>query len=839
MGFTSPGHLIHPPGFSSRRLVLMAAIIIGIVLSVSSSAAAQGSIKGKVVADIPDHRKALAGVVVSLSGARLAVKRIQSISDEEGRYDFPGLVAGDYSISVELTGFKAYEQKISVQIDATVEQDILLQPVSISATVTVKQDPTDATKTDTTAPGVLTSAAMRDAPLIDQKFQDALPLLPGVVRGPDGTLNIKGTRPSQSGILVSSLNVTDPVTGNPAIELPLEAVETVHVYSNPYSAEYGKFTGAVTAIETRSGSNKLRYLLTGTLPRPRLRDGHIYGIAAATPRVAVGGAIKKDKLFFFQSLEYRFVRTNVPSLEDRNQPSDIKRESFDSFSRLDYVINPEHRLTVSFSLFPQKFDYFNLNTFNPIETTANFHQRGWFLALNEQAAFKSGALLQSSFSVKQYDGDIFGNSGTPYRIAPERNFGGWYDRQHRDSRRYELLEIYNFAPQKWHGTHSLKAGVNYSHTSFSGTDTSQPVTIVRQDGTRYQLIEFVEGRALTQSQNEYSAFLQDKWELNSRVTLDAGLRFDRDQLGARNNFAPRLGFVFLPTSSGRTVVRGGVGLFYDKIPLNIGSFTQYPSQRVTTFAANGVTVTDGPRLFRNTAPADFRNPYSLAWNMQVDHQVTERLMFRLGYEERQTHRDFLIQPVGLQNELRLQNDGRSRYREFQALARFRFQEGRNIFISYVRSQARGDLNDYNTYFGNLRHPVIRPNQYGRQPFDAPNRLLFWGDFALPHNIVITPVVDWRNGFPYSALNQQQDFVGERNAAGRFPQLFTLDVLVMKGLKIPFRGKTYRGRAGITFFNVTNHFNPRDVQNNLASPQFGGFYNSPGLSMRLKFEFVKY
>ncbi|MGZ8845868.1 MAG: TonB-dependent receptor [Pyrinomonadaceae bacterium] len=839
MGFISPGHLINPPGFSSRRVAMMAAVIIGFVLSVSSSAAAQGSIKGKVVADIPDQRKALAGVVVSLSGARLAGKKIQSISDDEGRYDFPGLIAGDYSISVELTGFKAYEQKISVQIDATVEQDILLQPVSISATVTVKQDPTDATKTDTTAPGVLTSAALRDAPLIDQKFQDALPLLPGVVRGPDGTLNIKGTRPSQSGILVSSLNVTDPVTGNPAIELPLEAVETVHVYSNPYSAEYGKFTGAVTAIETRSGSNKLRYLLTGTLPRPRLRDGHIYGIAAATPRVAVGGAIKKDKLFFFQSLEYRFVRTNVPSLEDLNQPSDIKRESFDSFSRLDYVINPEHRLTVSFSLFPQKFDYFNLNTFNPIETTANFHQRGWFLALNEQAAFKSGSLLQSSFSVKQYDGDIFGNSGTPYRIAPERNFGGWYDRQHRDSRRYELLEIYSFAPKKWHGTHSLKTGLNYSHTSFSGTDTSQPVTIARQDGTRYQLIEFVDGRALTQSQNEYSAFLQDKWELNSRVTLDAGLRFDRDQLSARNNFAPRIGIVFLPTSSGRTVVRGGVGLFYDKIPLNIGSFTQYPSQRVTTFAANGVTVTDGPRLFRNTAPADFRNPYSLAWNMQVDHQVTQRLMFRLGYEERRTHRDFLIQPASQQNELRLQNDGRSRYREFQALARFRFQEGRNIFISYVRSQARGDLNDYNTYFGNLRHPVIRPNEYGRQPFDAPNRLLFWGDFALPHSIVITPVVDWRSGFPYSALNQQQDFVGERNGAGRFPQLFTLDVLVMKGLKIPFRGKTYRGRAGITFFNITNHFNPRDVQNNLASPQFGGFYNSPGLSMRLKFEFVKY
>src|SRR6185369_1389976 len=342
--------------------------------------------------------------------------------------------------------------------------------------------------------------------------------------------------------------------------------------------------------------------------------------------------------------------------------------------------------------------------------TANFHERGWFVALNEQAAFKSGALLQSSLSAKKYDGDIFGNSSSTYRIAPSRNFGGWYDRQHRDSRRYELLEVYSFDPKKWQGTHSLKAGINYSHTSFLGSDTSQPVTIVRADGTRYQLIEFVDGRTLTQSQNEYAAFLQDKWELSRRVTLDAGLRFDRDELGGQNNFAPRIGIVFLSNESGPTVVRGGLGLFYDKIPLNVGAFTQYPSQRVTTFAANGLTVTDGPRLFRNTIPVDLQNPYSVAGNLQVDHQVTERLMFRLGYEERHSHRDFLIQPAGQQNELRLLNEGRSLYREFQALARFRFQEGRNIFVSYVRSQARGDLNDYNTYFGNLRNPVIRPNE---------------------------------------------------------------------------------------------------------------------------------
>ena len=821
-------------------------IIVGAHTSLGASTWTQGgSIRGKVVADIPDQRRALPGVIVNLRGERLGHRTLQTVTDLEGAYNFPGLVAGEYLLSIEFQGFKKYEQKISIQIDATVEHDALLQPLPLSETVTVTDDRTEASRTESTTPSVITQSALREAPLIDQKFQDALPLLPGVVRGPDGNLNIKGTRPSQSGILVSSLNVTDPWTGTPAIELPLEAVDTVQVHSNPYSSEYGKFTGAVTTIETRSGSNDLRYLFTGVLPRPRWRDGKMYGIGAATPRVAVGGPIRKDKLFFFQSLEYRFVRTNVPSLEALEEHQrDIQRESFDSFSRLDYVINSNNRLTASFSIFPQKQDFFNLNTFNPSDTTANFHQRGWFLAFNEQATFKSGGLLQSSFSVKQFDGDIFGNSGAPYQITPERNFGGWFDRQHRESRRYELLEIYNIAPFNWRGSHALKVGVNYSYTTLSGSDRSAPVSIIRADGSTYQQINYSGAGDLSRHQNEISAFVQNKWIVNSRVVFDLGLRYDRDLIGAENNFAPRLGLVLVPASNGRTVVRGGVGLFYDKIPLNVGSFEEYQDFVVTTFANNGTTIVDGPRLFLNTAPSDLQNPYSFAWNAQIDHEVTARVLLRLGYEERSTHRDFVFEPITdaptlNTGRLLLLNSGRSRYRELQAVARFLLQEGRNIFLSYVRSQARGNLNDFNHYFGNLKQAVIRPDEYAKQPFDAPNRMLFWGEFALPFDVVATPVVDWRTGFPFSLVNEQQDFVGPRNEGGRFPSLFSLDVLVTKGLTIPFRGKKYRGRAGMTIFNITNHWNPRDVQNNLDSRQFGTFFNSPGLSVRLKFEFVKY
>ena len=295
-----------------RAAILLGLLTVGLAIALAQG----GSIRGRVVADIPDQRRVLPGVVVTLSGDRLGDRKTQSVTDSAGQFDFQSLIAGDYVVIVEFSGFKKYEQRLSVQIDATVEHDILLQPVPLTETVTITDDRTDASSTDSTTPSVLTQQTLRDAPLIDQKFQDALPLLPGVVRGPDGNLNIKGTRPSQSGILVSSLNVTDPVTGTPAIELPLEAVDTVQVYSNPYSSEFGKFTGAVTAIETRSGSNELRYVMTGVLPRPRWRDGKLFGIGAATPRIAVGGPIRKDKDFVFLSFEGWQERTPFPTVNN-------------------------------------------------------------------------------------------------------------------------------------------------------------------------------------------------------------------------------------------------------------------------------------------------------------------------------------------------------------------------------------------------------------------------------------------------------------------------------------------------------------------------------------------
>ena len=102
------------------------------------------------------------------------------------------------------------------------------------------------------------------------------------------------------------------------------------------------------------------------------------------------------------------------------------------------------------------------------------------------------------------------------------------------------------------------------------------------------------------------------------------------------------------------------------------------------------------------------------------------------------------------------------------------------------------------------------------------------------DIAVSPALEIRSGFPFSIVNEQLDFVGLRNQAGRFPMFFSLDVQITKGFRLPMF-ENRRMRVGVAVFNITNHFNPRDLQNNLGSPHFGQFFNSLGTSVRGKFE----
>ena len=821
-----------------RMLPVLVILILGSLGAVSAQTGKSG-LQGEISTVGPDGTlQSLAGAKVVIRGLTPKLEAIAIFADDTGNYKFSGLKAGTYSLEVSLDGFAATKKHIVVVENQTTTENVTLTLDGVNASVTIESETNGINTTESTPSQTITNKTLQNAPLAEEKFEDALPLVPGVIRGPDGLMNVKGSQSSQNGTLVGSSNGDDPITGNMSINLPLEAVESVQVLSNPYSAEYGNFNGGIVQLQTRSGSNKWKAGLNSFFPRIRSRNGSIRGIESITPRFNVGGPVIKDKLFLFQTFEYKFVQTqveNLPQLE-----GDTKLESFNSFTRVDYNFSDRHLLNASFNLFPQKIDFINLNTFNPQNTAANLHQRGWMVVLNDQYVTNKGGILQTTFSVKRADADVFGNSGEAFTIAPQTNSGGFFNRQTRESLRTEAQAIYSLPLLNANGQHSLKLGGGFGYTTFDGTNVNQNVRIVSSNGTLNQLQTYLGNGILSRSKSEIGFFVQDKWTINPRLTLDLGVRFDRDNLSESFNPAPRIGFVISPFQDNKTVIRGGVGLFFSKIPLNVGVFEQNQDVSIRRFAANGITPV-GETLFRNVLEnGDIQTPYSLGWNLQVDREVNDRLLVRVGYEQRETKRDFLLNPFLEANQTsgiyQLGNGGSSSYREFLVMSRVRLQKNRDLFFSYTRNRSVGDLNTFGSFAGNVVNPILRKNEYSRLNFDAPNRVLFWGEFGLPFGINLSPVIDWRTGFPYSVINQNQNFVGRRNADNRFPDFFSADVQIFKDIKVGFRGKEYKLRAGVKFFNVTNHFNPRDIQNNLDSSDFGTFYNSVSRKMRFKFEF---
>jgi outer membrane receptor for ferrienterochelin and colicin len=775
------------------------------------------------IQDSAGNQSFVAGASVKLSGPAT----FETESDENGKYVIAAVPLGTYTVEAVSPGLKAAQ---AVQVEAKeVRVPLELRPVELTSSVVVTPDQAEA---KSPAPSeTISDKTLRDAPNVNERFESSLPLIPGVVRGPDGHVNLKGTRNTQSGALVNSANVTDPVTGGPAINLPIDVVASVEVISNPYDPQYGKFTGAVSTVSTKTSDyEKFHFSFQNFVPRLRDRDGTIAGIGAATPRMTFTGPIVKDRIAVTQSFEYRYVRTPVNSLPPLAR--DTKLESFDSYTQFDFILTPKQTASVSFALYPQKLDFLGLNTFTPQPSTPDFHQRGYQIYVQHHFVIGQRGLLNSQFSYKRFNADVTAQSDDPYRLLLETTEGGFFNRQARRTSRTSWQENYQFAPRHFAGSHQFMVGLSYEHSDYEGRQTLLPVEIDGVSNEPVERISFTSPTSFRISQNETAWFAGDQWAINPRLTLSFGLRFDNDTITSSTHAAPRAGFLLSLTGDGKTLLKGGVGRFYDRVPLMAPTFSDLPDRTVTVLDQNGMALSSVS--YQNKIIGELRSPRSTSWNLELDRQILAGLLLRIAYEQRNTTNDFVVSPVstGTTGALELSNGGSDSYHEFQVTARYQLAH-HVLNASYVRSRAFGDLNDLNQFFGNLTQPIIQPDARGRLPFDAPNRFLFWGTFAGPLKLTLVPIYDLHTGFPYSVENELREYVGPRNV-DRFPRFSSLDLQITRPITLHFGEKRIHARAGGGVFNLFNHFDPRDVQNNLTSARFGGFFNSSWREYRGKF-----
>jgi hypothetical protein len=548
---------------------------------------------------------------------------------------------------------------------------------------------------------------------------------------------------------------------------------------------------------------------------PRFRKGFT-AIRKFEPRFSIRGPIKKDRVFFSQDFQARYAIEPVKSLP--NEPG-IELTSFDSFSRIDAVLSPRHALGGIVVVFPRQIDNLTMNTFRPPETSPEFHQEGVSMGIQDRFALTPSLVLESTLATRFFEIDVHGDGALPMVYAPETQSGNFFNAQERSVTSVQWVETVSLAVDNWHGQHLFRFGMDLQNSSYDGTSESLPVDVRRLDGSLAERTVFGAPTEQDVSSTELALFAQDRWRIGSRVTLEFGLRMDKEDIVDHVTWSPRAGASVAVLADGRGILRGGVGRFQTRTPLNVGAFEQFENRVVTRFAPDGTAL--GPSIaFVNVREEDIHTPDAVTGNIEWNQRFTRRFLLKVNYLQRKGSHEYVLDPNPERGELRLQSSGTSKYRELELTGRYLGGERRDLTVSYVWSRGTADLNNYDQFYGNLPNPIVRENEHNLIPTDVPHRLLVRGNIGLPGQWDFAPVFELRSGFPWSAVDEFQDFVGPRNRAGRLPKVQTLDFSISR----PWRVWKYRFRAGLRVYNVLGDFAERDVQSNITSLRYGAFSN---------------
>jgi hypothetical protein len=831
---------------------LLLSVLLALALSVAVGAARtwptqgepaqspNGEIQGKVtVLGQQAEPSSLEGIRVELKKSSQDSQLFTTLTDSTGHYEFTGLLEGTYTLRVIQQGFKPFAETISLNADKSSVADIALALDTVVEKVEVKEQ-TVSLPTESSSPAsTINNAQLETLPLAQQKFRDALPIVPGVIRTLDGKLSVRGASENQGMLQVDSAKTVDPVTGSFAIPVPIDAIQTVNVDKTPFSAENGGFSGGLTVIETTPPPSNWFYKVKDFNVSLRGKNGHFVGISQATPRVSFGGPIDEGKVSFSEVFEYDVRRDPVRGLAwPKNE---IKSQGFNSFTRVQAVLSPQHVFNADVNVFPMRTEFANITALVPQTASSDYDQKGVSAGISDLHSFRSGALLRIALRYTRFESNAHGQGPGDMLVNPEGWDGNFFSSWTRNANQFELYPTFQFAPKKWLGRHEFKIGLDVTHRSYDGNSFSHPIQLLRQDGTLAEEISFASNGPLGASATDVEEFVQDRWMVNDHLSIDVGGRLTSETIGRAAAFGPRVGVAYSPGKNQKTVFRAGAGLFYDRVSLLEADFVHNPQRTLSFFDGAGQLI-GSPTPYVNaligngagTIPSRVRSkpgtsPRSLVSNIEVDRQLWTNAIVRVSYIYSQTRELFVVNPIpsvfGSTGLLGLFPSGQANYHEFEATLHFQPVHFADLNVSYIWSRACGDLNTVSNIFLPFEQPVIRPNVSGILPSDVPHRVVSWGVVHLPWSLTLSPVVDVHTGFPYSDVDVLQNYAGVPNGP-RFPTFFSLDAQVYRDfhLHLPFmeHGSRHKVRVGLYSINLTNHGNFREVYSNVTSPFFGRF-----------------
>jgi outer membrane receptor protein involved in Fe transport len=594
---------------------------------------------GSVAGQITDEQGAgVPGVTVELRGPAMQGTRT-TVTDNQGLFHFVNVPPGDgYNLTASLTGFQSLNRSnFRVNLGKEAHYDMTLRAAMTEAiTVTADAPLVDVSRTTT---GVnITTEQFENLPTA-RSFQQLTTLAPGVVMemGESRTAqlgnspNVGASSAPENNYIIDGLSTTDARYGTSGTNLTMNFVEEVQVMTGGYSAEYGRSTGGVFNVITKSGGNdfhgdvfgyiseaswgaeRANRFSKGSTSQADITDSQDFG-------VSLGGPIMKDRLWFFGA--YNPSRKTIDVGATTDEHGDIIGDAATEFDqdsdfyagKLTFAATPNHNLVLTAFGDPTTLDGWLLRGIGapPAEEGAAIRENE---VGSDNINFRYTGIITPAWLVEA----SVGQHKKDYKLSPASEIGRTVPRQvdevnallqrggfQRFQNDEATRDAWTLKFSNFFGGHELRYGVDvekneytadlhetwYRH--FGPIETSRH----RNECAGHECV-FIEERIYTvagsgQTDNE-AAFLQDQWKVLPNLQLNLGVRYEQQSMtSARgvsigdsfddvnngvydsasefkfdDNWAPRLGIVYDPMNNGRSKIYGFYGRFYEAIPLDI------------------------------------------------------------------------------------------------------------------------------------------------------------------------------------------------------------------------------------------------------------------------------
>jgi len=580
---------------STARVLCLLVILFLLIPStiVAQSSLTAADVEGTV---FDESGGVLPGVTVTATNVGTNLMRT-SVTDREGRYYIAALHPSTYTLKAELAGFVGEQrQNLKLALGQRAQVDFKLR-AGAQETITVSATAPLIDASDTSNSTVVGQQQIDSLPTNGRNFLSFSVITPGVTtdrtpqQGASATsgLSFGGQRARSNNIMVDGVDNNDPIVGAVRATFSQEAIQEFQVLTNSYSAEFGKASGGVVNIITRSGTNEhmgnvFYFFRDDSLnSKNRYEKADIFGNSIDREKApfhqnqygaTFGGPVRRDRSFFFLSLEHlktesnNFVNIDPTAaallnqngfpVELGNVPFDVEAEEY--LGKIDHQWGPSHSLSARASY--AKVLNENIEPFGGIVARSRGalqDRKDWALAASQTDLYSTKWVnelrlqyAQEDQLISSLDPNCSGTCDDNFEGGPTLEITGVasvgrqrFTPQPRENERYQVKDTVSY----YGGNHTAKAGFdwNYIHTTHSALPLHfggrfifvslpaipgllpAPISALQAFGAGIPGA-YVQGFGTTGAEyddTDIAFFVQDDWRITPRLLLKAGLRYQR------------------------------------------------------------------------------------------------------------------------------------------------------------------------------------------------------------------------------------------------------------------------------------------------------------------------